>query len=108
MSSVDILSVMNGSTRPRWTFLTTHAQVLTCIARDPSIRLRELGEWIGITERAAHRIVVELTNEGYLIRERSGRRNSYTINTHFPLPDRVALGQNVGALLALLATGQEA
>jgi MarR family len=85
-----------------WTFLTNHAQVLVCIARDAGIRLREIGERVGITERAAHRIVVELAEAGYISRERNGRRNRYTVNAHFPLPDPIAGGQNVGELLAIL------
>jgi MarR family len=87
---------------PSWTFLTNHAQVLVCIAHDPGIRLRDIGEQVGITERAAHRIVVELADAGYITRRRNGRRNHYTINTHFPLPDPIAREQNVGVLLAIL------
>lgn len=93
---------MAETTAPGWTFLTNHAQVLVCIARDPGIRLREIGERIGITERAAHRIVVELADAGYISRQRTGRRNQYTINAHFPLPDPIAREQNVGELLAIL------
>jgi hypothetical protein len=93
---------MADSTTPGWTFLTNHAQVLVCIARDPGIRLRDIGERVGITERAAHRIVVELADGGYITRERTGRRNYYTINAHFPLPDPIAREQNVGELLAIL------
>ena len=93
---------MAATTVPGWTFLTNHAQVLVCIARDAGIRLRDIGERVGITERAAHRIVVELADAGYITRERNGRRNHYTINAHFPLPDPVAREQNVGELLAIL------
>ena len=93
---------MAGPTAPGWTFLTNHAQVLVCIARDPGIRLRDIGERVGITERAAHRIVVELADAGYIARERTGRRNRYTINADFPLPDPVAREQSVGELLAIL------
>ena len=93
---------MAHNTVAGWTFLTNHAQVLVCIARDPGIRLREIGERVGITERAAHRIVVELADAGYITRERNGRRNHYTVNAHFPLPDPVAREQNVGELLAIL------
>jgi MarR family len=93
---------MAQSTTPSWTFLTNHAQVLVCIAHDPGIRLRDIGERVGITERAAHRIVVELADAGYITRTRNGRRNHYTINTHFPLPDPIAREQNVGELLAIL------
>jgi hypothetical protein len=87
---------------PGWTFLTNHAQVLVCIARDPGVRLRDIGERVGITERATHRIVAELADAGYISRERNGRRNHYTINTHLPLPDTIAREQNVGQLLEIL------
>jgi MarR family len=98
---------MAKSAPRNWTFLTNHAQVLVSIARDPGIRLRDLGERIGITERAAHRIVVELADAGYITRERNGRRNHYTINAHVPLPDPIAHEQNVGELLAILARPQK-
>ncbi len=83
-------------------FLSNHAQVLLCIADDPGIRLRDIGDRVGITERAAHRIVVELTEAGYLTRERRGRRNHYTIASHLPLPDPLAGDQKIGDLLRLL------
>jgi len=86
-----------------WSFLTNHAQVLLCIAHDPGIRLREIGEAVGITERAAHRIVVELASAGYIWRERNGRRNHYTIQSHVPLPDPLVREQKLGDLLAILA-----
>ena len=88
-----------------WSFLTNHAQVLLCIANDPGIRLRELGDAIGITERAAHRIVSELAEAGYISRERNGRRNLYTIRSHLPLPDPLAREQKIGDLLGILAGG---
>jgi DNA-binding Lrp family transcriptional regulator len=86
-----------------WSFLTNHAQVLLCIANDPGIRLREIGEAVGITERAAHRIVGELADAGYISRTRAGRRNRYTIRSHLPLPDPLAHEQKLGDLLAVLA-----
>jgi hypothetical protein len=88
---------------PAWSFLTNHAGVLLCIAQDPGARLRDIGEAVGITERAAHRIVGELNDAGYVSRERVGRRNHYTIQTHLPIPDPLARGQRVGDLLAVLA-----
>jgi hypothetical protein len=87
---------------PTWTFLTRHAQVLLCIADDTGVRLRDIGERVGITERAAHRIVGELIADGYLTRERRGRRNHYTLRPQLPLPDPVARDQKVGDLLAVL------
>jgi hypothetical protein len=97
---------MPDHTAPGWTFLTNHAQVLVCIARDPGVRLRDIGERVGITERAAHRIVTELAAAGYITRHRNGRRNHYTINTHLPLPDPIAREQNVGELLEILTATQ--
>jgi MarR family len=93
---------MSQTNQPRWTFLTNHAQVLLCIAADPGIRLREIGARVGITERAAHRIVVELEASGYVTRRRNGRRNHYTVKSHLPLPDTLASKQRVGDLLELL------
>lgn len=95
--------MMQAEPGPRWSFLTNHAQVLVSIAQDPGIRLRDIGDRVGITERAAHRIVAELVEAGYIKRERTGRRNLYTINAHFPLPDPIAREQNLGALLQILA-----
>ncbi len=93
---------MSRDDAPRWKFLTNHAHVLICIARDPGVRLREISERVGITERAAHRIVDELADGNYVKRERNGRRNSYTVQTAIPLPDRVGRVAVVGDLLAFL------
>lgn len=87
---------------PTWTFLSNHAQVLLCIANDPGVRLREIGDQVGITERAVHRIVRELDEAGYLVRKRDGRRNRYTISQNLPLPDRIVSHQNIGDLLRIL------
>ena len=95
---------MSPAAPPSWTFLTRHAQVLLCIADDPGIRLREIGDRVGVTERAAHRIVGELIADGYLARERRGRRNHYTVRPQLPLPDAVARDQKVGDLLAVLTS----
>jgi DNA-binding IclR family transcriptional regulator len=85
-----------------WSFLTNHARVLLCIAQDPGIRLRDIGATVGITERAAHRIVGELAAAGYVTRRRVGRRNQYTVRPELPLPD--ARNRRVGDLLAILGT----
>ena len=63
-----------------WTFLSNHAQVLLCIARDPQIRIRDIAQSVGITERAAQRIVSDLVEAGYVDRERVGRRSHYRLN----------------------------
>jgi predicted transcriptional regulator len=97
---------MPDTSVPTWKFLTNHAQVLVCIAHDPGVRLREIGEQVGITERAAHRIVVELGTAGYITRERDGRRNHYTVNSDLPVHDPIAREQSVGELLQILTAPQ--
>jgi MarR family len=92
-------------TTHRWKFLTNHAQVLVCIAHDPGVLLREISERVGVTERAAHRIVTELTDGGYITRARNGRRNQYTVQSGLPLPDRLGRVQRINDLLTVL-TGQ--
>jgi DNA-binding IclR family transcriptional regulator len=64
----------------RWTFLTNHAHVLLCITANPDIRIRDIAEQVGITERAAHRIVADLVAEGYISATKVGRRNRYTVD----------------------------
>lgn len=88
-----------------WSFLTNHARVLICIAQDPGVRLRDVGEAVGITERAAHRIVGELADAGYVTRRRTGRRNHYTVRSDLPVPDALARNRRVGDLLGILTAG---
>ena len=90
----------NGTTH--WTFLTNHAQVLLCIANDPDIRLRDVANTVGITERAAQRIVVDLAESGFLERERHGRRNRYLIHEETEMRHPAQEGYEIGALLDLL------
>jgi DNA-binding Lrp family transcriptional regulator len=85
-----------------WSFLTNHARVLLCIAEEPSLRLREIGERVGVTERAVYRIVNELVDAGYVSRQRIGRRNHYIVHRELPLPDRLSRSQLLGDLLTLL------
>ncbi|CAB4870030.1 unannotated protein [freshwater metagenome] len=85
-----------------WTFLTNHAHVLLCVARDPGIRLREAAAEVGITERAAQRIVAELVEAGYLTRSREGRRNRYQVHDELPLRHPLEQGHDIGELLGLL------
>jgi DNA-binding Lrp family transcriptional regulator len=87
---------------PRWDFLTNHAHVLVCVARDPGIRLRDIADAVEITERAAHRIVSELVDEGYVLRERTGRRNRYTVRVELPLPHPMWKGRQVGELIEVM------
>jgi hypothetical protein len=99
---------MTRDDAPAWLFLTNHARVLLCIADDPGLRLREIGDAVGITERAAHRIVDDLAAAGYITRERNGRRNRYTVKPDLPVPDPLAGKQKIGDLLALFSGKRDA
>jgi DNA-binding MarR family transcriptional regulator len=85
-----------------WDFLTNHAHVLLCVADDPGIRLRDIAAAVGITERAAHRILSELIGDGYVLRERQGRRNRYQVVSQLPLRHPLVQGREVGDLLDVL------
>ena len=90
---------------PEFEFLTNHAQVLLCVAHDPGIRLRDIADTVGITERRAHRILSELVEAGYVTRERVGRRNAYKVKPELPLHHPLAQEteqRRIGDLLEVL------
>src|SRR5258707_13604479 len=86
-----------------WSFLTSHARVLLCIARDPGARLRDIAASLDITERTAHAIVTDLTAAGYVLRQKDGRRNRYQIQAHLPPPEPATRQPAIGQALALPA-----
>lgn len=86
-----------------WTFLTNHAQVLLCLAESPDIRLRDVAERVGITERATQRILAELVEAGYVKSERVGRRNRYTVDRQHAMRHSAQFGYEIGALLEALS-----
>jgi DNA-binding transcriptional ArsR family regulator len=88
-----------------WTFLTNHAHVMVCLRRNPAARVRDVAAAVGITERAAQRILADLEREGYVTREREGRRNRYTLHGDLPLRHPLEGGSRVGDLLDALADG---
>ena len=95
---------MRAMSSPSWTFLTNHAHTLLCIAEDPDVRIRDIAAKVGITERAAQRIVAELEDAGYLSHEKIGRRNHYEVRRDLPLRHRLEEHLEIGALLKVLAS----
>ena len=85
-----------------WSFLTNHARVLLCIAHDPGVRLRDIAARTGVTERTAYGIVTDLTEAGYVVKHKDGRRNRYQIQAHLPLPETDSRKLTIGEILALL------
>ena len=82
-----------------WTFLTNHSHVLLCLHRDPRMRLRDVAEAVGITERAVQRIVRDLVGAGVIARQREGRRNTYHVDLEHPLRHPLETHRTVGDLL---------
>jgi DNA-binding IclR family transcriptional regulator len=85
----------------QWRFLSNHTQVLLCIARDPNVRIRDIAPMVGITERAAQRIVADLTEAGVVEREKIGRRNRYRLNLDAKMRHEAQSDHEIGELLNL-------
>lgn len=98
---------MSSADGKTWRFLSNHTQVLLCIQRDPDARFRDIAETVGITERAAQRIVADLIDSGYVESERIGRRNRYRVNTDTAMRHPSQDGHDIGELLRLLELNDE-
>lgn len=107
-SATNLVMERSVDKQPRWVFLSNHAHILLCIARDPDSRTRDLAEQVGITERAAQRIVSDLVAGGYLTRTKLGRRNRYEINRHAHLRSTAFKDFEIGPLLDVLNTADGA
>ena len=83
-------------------FLTNHAHVLICIAEQPDVRIRDIADRVGITERAAQRIVADLADEGYVVRKRVGRRNEYKVKKDAPLRHPLQRDHSVYEIISAL------
>jgi DNA-binding transcriptional ArsR family regulator len=90
-----------------WSLLTNHGHALLCVARDPEMTLRRIGDCVGITERAAHRIVSDLVEAGYLEKRREGTRNRYQIKPDVPMRHPLVQDHWVGELLAVLVADRD-
>ena len=93
---------MSSDAEKPWRFVTNHTQVLLVIAQNNDVRAREIAEKVGITERAAQRIVADLIEAGYVASVRVGRRNHYTINRDIAMRHPAQHDHEIGGLLDLL------
>ena len=97
------MATVGAESERAWTLLTNHGRVLLLIAREPDMRIRDLAVAAGITERAVQMIVTDLEHAGYLVKERVGRRNAYTINRDRPFRHRAESDHSVGELIDLFS-----
>ena len=85
-----------------WTFLSNHGHVLVCIVRDPNVRVREIAQAVGVTERAVQRILRELEEARVIVRTRQGRRTHYQVNEAVPLRHPIEARHLVGELVRVV------
>ena len=82
-----------------WTFVTNHALTLASIAKSPDKTAREIGDDVGVTERTAHKLIMDLEEDGYITKTKVGIRNTYRIHPELPIK---SANSAVGELLELL------
>ena len=89
-------------TSQTWTFLSNHAHVLVCVAKNPDVRLSEVAALVGIRERTVHRIVHELIDAGYISATKVGRNNVYSVDLDKPLRHPLEADHNIQAIIVPL------
>ena len=86
----------------KWSFVTNHGLVLAAIAGNPDSTARAIGDMVGITERATHKIITDLEDEGYITKSKSGRRNAYAVHVDVSLNEILGEKATAKELLAML------
>ncbi len=81
---------------------TNHGLVLMRIWIDPEATLSEIAADIGVKERAVYLIVRDLAQEGFIDKQKVGRRNRYHVNIDraldfHPIPN-TTIRQQIAAL----------
>ena len=96
-----VSGILLPMSRRDWTFLSNHGHVLLALGQDPTARVRDLADRVGITERSVQQILNELVDDGYVRRTKTGRRNTYALSSGKPFRHPLEAGQSVDGLLAL-------
>lgn len=94
------MTELNGAGR-NWTFLSNHGHVLICISRNPDLRVRDIADLVGITERSALAILADLEDAGYISIDRIGRRNTYKVNDDLRFRHPSEASQPISQLLRI-------
>lgn len=96
------MTLNSATLPPDWTFLSNHAHVLICIAKQPDIRLSDVAMRVGIRERTVHRIVHELVESGYISVTKNGRNNTYSVDLDLPLRHPLEATHSIRAIVSPL------
>ncbi len=92
----------SGGSPHEWTFLSNHACVLTLLAGEPELRIRDIAPRVGLTERTTHEILRQLAEAGFLVVTKRGRRNHYEVMADRPLRHPLHRSHRIGELIAAL------
>lgn len=85
----------------KWTFISAHGAALTVIHRAPEATIVDLAARAGVSPRWMIKLIDDLAAEGYIVRERDGRRTSYNVNLGQPMRHAVTHDVQLGRLLSL-------
>jgi Cdc6-like AAA superfamily ATPase len=66
--------------------------VLLTISKTPSIKVREIFDLVGETERAILRIIGELDEAGFINIKKIGRENRHSVTSDIPLRLSACIG----------------
>lgn len=94
---------MNEQDAPGWTFLSNHAHVLIYITQFPDARIRDIAQAVGVTERFAQRLLADLVAAGYVVAQREGRRNTYSVNADLHFRHPLEQGAEIKRLIDIFA-----
>ena len=82
-----------------WAFLSNHGRVLAYIAEHPQATAQEIAQEASLSIRAVQNIIINLEKGGYVVRQKEGRRNHYTVYPNKPMRHRLEKGHPVGNVL---------
>lgn len=104
--AVEKRHVASHNSRQRgWTYLTNHALVMLCLVEDPYIRLLDIADRVGITDRAVQKILADLESDGAIERIKEGRCNHYVVNAAQALRHPLEASRTIGELVADAKSG---
>jgi DNA-binding MarR family transcriptional regulator len=86
-----------------WGLLTKHGRLLGLLAQHADLRIKDIAEALGTTQRTAQVILGELIEAGVVARTKVGRRNTYQVGPPSERAARMALERDLRAFSDVLA-----